>query len=352
MHVVAYVLAVSLFSLALAYAVSSRKCRRVAATVVRPLLLVLFADAQRWARRLQDSRRPAQLTQRAKQRVASGKAAPSGGSAGIGQSGPSSPSAKALGALDATTSHVAHLVGVLHAAAASNDDIAQALQLTELATGLQRETDSECASLETALSKIEADCEDQLVELYLEVTCLEEEAKQRLRAAVAEQHARAAKRLRAAASRALARVATLPPGVVDVRSLNPPEEDADWNAVHPIGADSILRFRGGAALAPVSEHPVDDDALAAPPGTPPSPSVAAAAAVKAGGGALLMRASEVLRLRRGLPASSTLPPGGGSVARGLFPKGMTAGGHTAPLSPAASTGADITSDDSDADVAS
>jgi hypothetical protein len=345
MHVVAYVFAVSLFSLALAYAVSSRKCRRVAATVVRPLLLVLFADAQRWARRLQDSRRPAQLTQRAKQRVASGKAGPT-----IGQSGPSSPSAKALGALDATTSHVAHLVGVLHAAAASNDDIAQALQLTELATALQRETDSECASLETALSKIEADCEDQLVELYLEVTCLEEEAKQRLRAAVAEQHARAAKRLRAAASRALARVATLPPGIVDVRSLNPPEEDADWNAAQTIG--SVLGLRDGAALAPVSEHPVDDDALAAPPGTPPSPSVAAAAAVKAGGGALLMRASEVLRLRRGLPASSALPPGGGSVARGLFPKGdMTAGGRTAPLSPAASTGADD-SDDSDADVAS
>jgi len=255
-----------------------------------------------------------------------------------------------LGALDATTSHVAHLVGVLHAAAASNDDVAQASQLTELATALQRESDSECASLETALSKIEADCEDQLVELYLEVTCLEEEAKQRLRAAVAEQHARAARRLRAAASRALSRVATLPPGIVDVRSLNPPEEDADWNAAQTIG--SVLGFRDGAALAPVSEHPVDDDALAAPPGTPPSPSVAAAAAVKAGGDALLMRASEVLRLRRGLPASSTLLPGGGSVARGLFPKGdMTAGGRTAPLSPAASTGADD-SDDSDADVAS
>ena len=343
MHVVTVALTVAVFSLALAYVVSSRQVRRLVKQVSIPLATTAKSESQRLLRRFAETRRPGVLTQRARQR-AKRDAQPAAAS-------------QELAALDTTAVSVAHLVGVLHAAAAASRDGASeaAIQLRAVAKDLEAAADGETARLEKAVAKVEAETEDELVELYLEVTCLEEECKQRLRAAVAVQHARAARRLAVEAANALSRCASLPPGLVDLRSISlPPIPDVDASPYATENGEAAAHHRHnglptslgrGTPLATVAEHAAGS--LLAPPLTPPSPSVAAAggAAGGVGGGqtgAMLMRASEMLRLRRGLPAST--PSGPGVVLfRGHHEEGM------APLFPTSSLGADVTSDESDGD---
>ena len=338
MHLVTVALTVAVFSLALAYVVSSRRVRRLVKQVSIPLATTAKSESQRLLRRFAETRRPGALTQRARQRAKGGRdTQPSGGAS------------QELTALDNTAVSVAHLVGVLHAAAAASRDASSeaALQLRAVAQDLEAAADAETARLEKAVAGVENDCEDELVGLYLEVTCLEEECKQRLRAAVAVQHSRAARRLAVAAAHALGRVQSLPPGLVDLRSMSahpiPDLDAADDGGAAPQQEDGLLTSSRGAPLATVHEHA--SGSLLAPPLTPPSPSVGAAGGAVGGGGqqgALLMRASEMLRLRRGLPATA---PSGPGVA--LF-RGH---GHEegAPLFPTSSLGADLTSDESDGD---
>jgi hypothetical protein len=276
-------------------------------------------ELDRLLRATAETRRPRVLSARARLRARRDAA-------------PAPPSA-ALAALDAANTQVFNLLAVF--ADAPTRDAAPD-ELASAARELEATAAAEATALATALARVERECEDELVDLYLEVTCLEEECKQKMRSAVAQEHATAERRLRAAALKALEVLRRSPDACVNPRTLPSLEEAA-------VGATS--QSKGG---LPTVVESWDEQQ---PPPTPPSPSVAAAAAAAAAAtthqqhaapppAGLLLRASEMLRVRRGLGSGAASP-------RSLL---FRPSAGSAPLSPTTSLGAaDATSDDEDSD---